>query len=250
MTLPNLPPVYDLVTHDTIDSAVEEAKRLALQGAEEGTLVWAKEQTAGRGRFGRPWISPPGNLYCALVLRLDEPPAVAAQLNYVAVVSLAAAVAGLVSPLTELRYRWPNDILLYDAKVAGILLEAPAPQADAYNWLVLGAGVNVTSHPEDIDPPVTSMLADGASEASEVDVLESFSRYFLSWINRWAGEGFAPVHKAWTQRANGIGQPIEVRLKTETLKGKFAELDEQGALVMELPEGGRRKITVAEFFSI
>lgn len=245
----NLPPAYVLATHDTIDSAVQEARRLALQGAEEGTLVWAKEQTAGRGRFGRPWVSPHGNLYCALVLRLEEPAAVAVQVNYVAAVSLAAAIAGLVSPMVELRYRWPNDILLYDAKVAGILLDAPTRQLDYYDWLVLGVGVNVTSHPN-LDAPATSLHTDGFSQASATELLEDFSRYFLSWINRWADEGFAPIRKAWMQRANGIGQPLALQLEAETLKGRFAELDDDGALVMELPDAGIRRISVAEFFAI
>lgn len=247
----NLPPAYVLATRDRIDSAIEEAKRLASAGAEEGTLVWAKEQVSGRGRFGRPWISPPGNLYCALVLRPEEPPSVATQVNYVAAVSLAAAIAGLVSPMVDLRYRWPNDILLYDAKVASILLEAPTTRAeDSYDWLVLGVAVNVNSHPGDLEAPVTSMRMDGYSEASATDVLEQFSRYFLSWINRWADDGFAPVRKAWIQRVNGIGQPFEVSLKTGTVKGRFADLDDMGALIMELPTEGSRKITVAEFFGI
>ncbi len=247
----NLPPAYVLVTHDRIDSAIEEAKRLASAGAEEGTLVWARQQTHGHGRFGRAWVSPPGNLYCALVLRPEEPPSVAVQVNYVAAVSLAAAIAGLVSPMVELRYRWPNDILLYDAKVASLFLEAPKARVrDNDGWLVLGIAVNVKSHPETLEAPATSMHMDGYSEASAADVLEQFSRYFLSWINRWADEGFAPVRKAWIQRANGIGQPLEVALETETIKGRFADLDDAGALIMELPTEGSRKVTVAEFFGI
>lgn len=246
----SLPPAYELTPHEAVDSVVLEAKRLALKGADEGTLVWAREQTAAYGRFGRPWVSPRGNLYCALILRLDEPPAVAVQVNYVAAVSLAAAIAGLVSPMVELRYRWPNDILLYDAKVAGILLDARTSAADHYDWMVLGVSVNVESHPEDLNPPATSMHTDGFSEATATALLEAFSRYFLSWLNRWADEGFAPIRKAWIQRANGIGQPLILELETETLAGKFAEVDEEGALVMELPDGRSRRISVAQFFAI
>ncbi len=250
MTSPDLPPVYNLLTYDTVDSAVEEAKRLAAQGAEEGTLVWTRNQSAGHGRLGCPWVSGPGNFYCGIVFRPEDPPAVAVQLNYVTAIGLAGAIATCVSPMTELRYRWPNDIVLVDAKAAGILLEASPPQADVYDWLVVGVAVNLKSHPEDMDPPATSMALDGASQASEVELLESFSRHLLRWLNRWSDDGFAPIRKAWTQRANGIGQPIEVVLKDETVKGKFLELDEQGALVMDLSAGQRRSISVAEFFSI
>lgn len=247
----SLPPAYELTLHETVDSAVLEAKRLASNGADEGTLVWAKEQTAAYGRFGRPWVSPPGNLSCALVLRLDEPVAVAVQVNYVAAISLATAIAGLVSPMVELRYRWPNDILLYDAKVAGILLDAPGrSEADHHEWMVLGVSVNVENHPENLNVPATSMRIDGYSEATPAALLENFSRYFLSWLNRWADDGFAPIRKAWVQRANGIGQPLILELETETLTGKFAGVDEEGALVMELPDGRSRRISVAEFFAI
>lgn len=246
-TTPSLPSSYELVVHDTVDSAVAEAKRLAVQGADEGTLVWAREQTEGYGRFGKPWISLPGNFYCALILRLDEPPAVTAQLNYVAAVSLGAAIANVSSPLTELYYRWPNDILLYDAKVANILLESPPSENP--DWLVLGVAVNVQSYPDDMDPPATSMVTEGTPDASDVALLEYFTRHFLSWINRWADDGFAPVRRIWMQRANGVGKPLEVQLKTETVKGNFADIDEQGALVVQLPEGGRRAVSIAEYFS-
>jgi BirA family transcriptional regulator, biotin operon repressor / biotin---[acetyl-CoA-carboxylase] ligase len=250
MTSPALPPDYELFTYDRIDSAVGEAQRLAAKGADEGTLVWTQEQIAGHGRFGRAWVSPPGNLYCALILRLEEPVALIAQLNYVAAVALASTLADLMGP-TELRYRWPNDLLLYDRKVAGILLDPGPRKADAREWLVLGVAVNVISAPEELnDVYAASMHAQGASTASAADVLEGFSRYFLSGINRWANEGFAPVRKAWVQRVNGLGESVHVALQHETLNGRFAEVDDEGAMVMELPDRRARKITVAEFFSI
>jgi BirA family biotin operon repressor/biotin-[acetyl-CoA-carboxylase] ligase len=245
----NLHPAYELVVRETVDSTAEEAVRLAKAGAEEGTLVWARNQTAGRGRFGRPWESAPGNLYFSLILRPEESTTTAAQLSYVGAVSLGAAMAGLMSPLVELHYRWPNDILLYDAKVAGILLEPCPAKADVLDWLVLSLSVNVKSYPQEVDFIATSMHAEAGSEATEVDLLEAFSRSFLSWVNRWADEGLGPVRKMWAQRADKVGQPLEVELATGTVKGTFVELDADGALVMELPEGGQRKITVAEFFS-
>jgi BirA family biotin operon repressor/biotin-[acetyl-CoA-carboxylase] ligase len=246
----DIPPLYELISYDTVDSVVEEAKRLARQGVEEGTLVWARQQTAGRARLGRRWLSSPGNLYCALVLRPEEPVALAVQVSYVAAVSLAAAISNLAPPLIEVRFRWPNDVLLYDAKAAGIWLEAPPAANDRYEWLVLGIAVNVESAPEELDPPATSLWLEGAPEVTVSGLLEVFSRHFLSWINRWAEEGFKPIHRAWSIRPHGLGQPMTLELGSERLRGKFVELDEQGALHMDLGNGQSRHISVRQFYSL
>lgn len=246
----SLPPQYKLVAYDTIDSVVDEAKRLAEQGAEEGTLVWAKQQRAGHGRFERPWLSPAGNLYCALILRLEEPPQVALQVSYVAAVSLGATIAELIGP-AALHYRWPNDILLNEIKVAGLLLAASPRSADAaYDWLVLGGAVNVNTQPADVEAETVGAHSDRFGGVPETLVLEYFARHFLSWINRWADEGFAPVRKAWELRAHGIGQMTKVELQSETLEGQFVELDGEGAMIMQPPDAGRRKITLAEFYGV
>lgn len=249
-TTPDIPPLFELVVHDSIDSATSEAKRLAQSGAEEGTLVWAKQQTAGRGRFDHEWLSEAGNLHCAIILRLDEPVMIASQISYVAAISLATAVASLVTPMTELRYRWPNDLLLNDLKVAGILLDPCAVKDDRVECLVLGVNVNVVSHPQELNDTATDLRSDGFSKSTDADLLEGFSRNFLSLINRWADEGFSPIGKAWVQRANGIGEPIEIKLANQTIAGEFVELDGDGAAIIKLADGTARKVSVAEFFSI
>lgn len=246
----DIPPLYELISYDTVDSVVEEAKRLAVQGAEEGTLVWAQQQTAGHGRLGRRWLSQPGNLYCALILRPEEPAALAVQLTYVAAVSLAAAISNLAPPLIEVRFRWPNDVLLYDAKAAGIWLETAPVANDRYAWLVLGMAVNVEKVPEHLDPPATSLWLEGATEVTVTGLLEVFTRHFLSWINRWAEEGFKPIHRAWSIRPHGLGQPLALELESERLQGKFVELDEQGVLRLELGNGQSRHISVRQFYSV
>ncbi len=246
----NIPPLYELVTRDSIDSAVSEAKRLALSGAEEGTLVWVNAQTAGRGRLDHQWLSERGNLHCAIVLQPHEPVAIAGQINYVAAVSLATAIANHVTPMTELRYRWPNDLLLNNLKVAGILLDPCSVNNGNVESMVLGINVNIKSHPKQLDDRAANMQDDGFSKSTDADLLESFSRNFLSWINRWAEEGFAPIAKAWTQRVNGMGESIDIKLVGETISGEFVELDSTGALVIRLADDTRRKVTVAEFFSM
>lgn len=249
----SLPPAYRLVTLDAVDSTNEEAKRLARAGAEDGTLVWAREQTSGRGRDGRAWSSPRGNLYLSLVLRPECPARRAAELGFVAALGLGDGLASLIPPMVPLNYKWPNDVLVGERKAAGILIETesgvrPAPDAPL-EWMVLGLGVNVRHYPEGTDFPATSLREEGAGDVTVEALLEAFARSFLDWVNRWLDDGFAPVGAAWKVRALGIGKKIRVRLPNETLRGKFIDLDADGALLLNPEKGGSpRRITAGDVF--
>jgi BirA family biotin operon repressor/biotin-[acetyl-CoA-carboxylase] ligase len=246
--LPKLPPAYKLVVLDSVVSTNDEALRLAAAGAEDGTLVWAREQTGGRGRQGRSWSSPPGNLYLSLVLRPDCMPAEAAQLGFVAGLALGEAIGSLVPPLIEVTYKWPNDLLLNGRKAAGILLESRSASDGTLEYLILGLGANVAHFPEDTGFPATSLRFEGATEVEVEALLEAFGRYFMSWVNRWLDEGFAPVRRAWLHHAHGLGEEIEVRLPRETLKGTFKDLDGRGVLRLELPGGETREISAGDIY--
>ncbi len=244
----DLPPAYRLVSLESVGSTNEEAKRLARGRAEDGTLVWARSQTAGRGRVGRAWISPPGNLYLSLVLRPEGPAARAAELGMVASVALGEALGALLPPLIELRYKWPNDVLLNRRKVAGILLEAEPGPAGGIEWIVLGLGVNVATYPEGLEPPATSLKAECGEDFAVEQILEAFARHFLAGVNRWLDEGLEPARRIWKSRALGLGEKITVRLAQRVLEGVFADLDEGGALVLERPSGARELVTAGDVF--
>ncbi len=245
---PQLPPAYRVVALETVDSTNDEALRLAMEGAEDGTLVWAREQTGGRGRQGRTWSSPPGNLYFSLVLRPDCAPAEAAQLGFVAGLALGEAIGSVAPPMIEVTFKWPNDLLLNGRKGAGILLESRSDPDGALDCLILGVGVNLAHYPEDTSFPATSLRFEGATQVTVVALLEAFSRSFMSWANRWLDDGFVPVRRAWLNHAHGLGEEIEVRLPRETLKGTFKDLDERGVLVLELPDGTRREISSGDVY--
>ena len=127
-TGPQLPPGYVLHALDRVESTNDEARRLAEQGAPAGAVVVAAEQVKGRGRHGRGWDSPRGNLYASLLLRPDCTIAVSAQLSLVASLALAEALVALAPADADVRVKWPNDVLIRGAKVAGLLLES-APGA-------------------------------------------------------------------------------------------------------------------------
>lgn len=249
MQTPKLPSVYQLVSLESVDSTNEEAKRLAAKGEEEapdGTLIWAKEQTAGHGRRGRPWSSPPGNLYCSLILRPEVTAQKASELSFVAALALFDALGTVGEPGHQVFCKWPNDILLNERKVAGILLEAETAGDGNPEWIVLGLGVNVAVFPGDTDFPATSFRAENWG-ATEVDCLEAFAKHFLSWTNKWLEEGFEPVRKNWLWRCIGKDEEIEVHLENDTLTGVFTDLDENGALLLKTAEG-MRKITAGDVF--
>jgi BirA family biotin operon repressor/biotin-[acetyl-CoA-carboxylase] ligase len=243
-----LPPAYRLVALDSVDSTNEEAKRRARAGAEDGTLVWARAQTQGRGRGGRSWASPPGNLYMSLILQPDCAPSDAAQLSFVAALGVGAALGEVVPPMVEVRYKWPNDILLNRRKAAGILLETESVTRDRLDWLVLGVGINVATHPAETAFPATSLHHEGADEVTVEMLLEAFARHFLSWVNRWLDDGFGPVRLAWREEAHGIGEKIQVRLPNAELAGMFEDIDADGALLLRRADGALQRVTAGDVF--
>jgi BirA family transcriptional regulator, biotin operon repressor / biotin---[acetyl-CoA-carboxylase] ligase len=246
---PSLPPPFRVAAYDTIGSTNDEAKRLARDGAAEGLVVWAKQQQSGRGRRGRAWVSPPGNLYMSLVLRPRCRAAVAAQLGFVAALGLGEALSELAPGSIDFRYKWPNDLLANGKKLAGILLETEMVAGDQPDFVVMGVGVNLASSPRDVVYPATSLAEEGMTEIAPQTTLAGFVQHFAPWLARWRDEGFAPIRAAWLARAKGLGEAVQVRLERGTLDGRFLDLDDDGALVLGMPEGSRR-IAAGEIFPV
>jgi BirA family transcriptional regulator, biotin operon repressor / biotin---[acetyl-CoA-carboxylase] ligase len=246
-TTPSLPQGFRLLHFAMIGSTNDEAKALARAGAADGTLVWADEQTAGRGRRGRLWLSPPGNLYLSLVQRPGGTAAHAAQLGFVAALGLGDALLALTGPALRLSYKWPNDLLAGSKKLAGILLESETSAGEPVDFVVIGAGTNLASKPEGIEFPATSLAEQGFPKVTPARLLEAFARHFAEWSQRWRIDGFAPVRAAWLARASGVGQDIRVRLERSTVTGRFHDLDQDGALLLDGVEG-RRRIAAGEVF--
>jgi len=248
---PVLPPAYRLARCGAVASSNDEASRLAAAGAADGTLVWAEAQTVGRGRHGRGWDSPPGNLYLSLVLRPACTPAEALQFGFAAGLGVADAVAGLAPASSDVRLKWPNDVLLNGRKLSGILLESSVRAGRGKpDWVVLGIGVNVAHCPEVPAGrlPATSLAAEGSPGIEVGQVLEAVARGFHPWRQRWEEAGFAPLRAAWLARAAGLGREIEVRQADLALTGRFLDLDADGALILGLPGGGRQRVDMGDVF--
>jgi BirA family biotin operon repressor/biotin-[acetyl-CoA-carboxylase] ligase len=254
VTLPGLPDDFTLVALETIDSTNEEARRRALAGAGDGLLVWALQQTSGRGRQGRVWESPPGNLYCSLLVRPAPPAAQAAQLSFVAALAVAEAVERAFDGLAikpAIRLKWPNDVLVGGAKAAGILLESVPAISDGPGnpgrdgFVIVGIGINVASHPANVGYPATDIRSAGG-RVEVAALLALLGQAWLAWQGRWLRDGFQPVRAAWLDRAAGLGARVRVRLGNDIVDGVFEGLDASGAMVLALPDGGRRPIPAGD----
>ncbi len=222
------------------------AREAAAEGAEDGLVIWAESQDAGRGRSGREWSSPPGNLYCSLLLRPNCRADQAAELSFVTALSVWSSVASLLPRTVSVQCKWPNDILVRGRKISGILLESGAVSGNTVGWLIIGVGINVISHPELGVYPTTSLKAEGVNSTVE-EVLSGYLNAFAGWREVWRKEGFAAVRRAWLEKAVGLGQHTKVRIGEQELAGRFDTIDTDGALIL-IQGGERRRITAGDVF--
>ena len=212
---------------------------LARNGAGEGLWLRAERQTAGKGRQGRAWQSPIGNLYISTLVRLRPSDPSPATLALVAAVALEEAVGAFDVGVT---LKWPNDLMIDGAKLSGILLERVG---DA---VVLGFGVNLAEHPEDLDRAATSLATRIAAPDPGI-FAETLAEAFARWLGRWRGEGLVAVRERWLARAHAPGTALTARLADgSSVDGLFEGLTQEGALILRLADGARHVIHAADVF--
>lgn len=240
------PSGFRVFVSDQLDSTNEEAlRRIAAGTAEHGDAIMARTQTAGRGRRGRRWHSPGGNLHMSLIVC---PPGGAhvGELAFVTALAVGDAVAGAIPEPAALRYKWPNDLLLGGRKLAGLLIEAGGTAMSPV--LVIGIGVNVEAAPSDTAFPAAALRDAGARIVADA-LVAPICEAFAGWYDRWLAEGFAPVRSAWLARAHGVGGPVEARMPDGTVhRGTFRGLDPSGALMLETDGGAMRTIAAGDVF--
>src|SRR5215831_4503365 len=225
----DLPRSAPVVFLDVVDSTNAEALRRA-QAGERGPLwIVAKEQSAGRGRGGRAFVSLPGNLHATLMLTEAAPAAAAPQLGFVAALALHdAAVAAVPTVAPRLALKWPNDLLCAGRKLAGILIEGGGDPAT----VAVGIGVNCRHHPDVTEFPATDFAAEGAG-VNAAALFDRLAEAVEARLNQWnRGAGFAGVRAHWLSRAVGLGQPIRVRLPRRETTGRFETIDDSGRLML------------------
>ena len=212
--------------------------QLARSGASEGLWLRAERQTAGKGRQGRAWASPEGNLYISTLVRVRPGEPSPATLALVAAVALEETVRVFGA---EPMLKWPNDLLLDGAKLSGILLE----RVD--DAVIIGFGVNLHHVPPELDRPAASLRLYGPARDAQL-FAETLAETFARWLSRWR-DGIAPVRDRWLQRAHPIGTALTARLADcSSVDGLFNGLDRDGALILRLADGSARVIHAADVF--
>lgn len=270
---------YGLVSVPTIGSTSAEASARG-RGGEPGPLwIVSDHQSAGRGRRGSHWATPPGNLAASLLLTLDAPPAIVATLGFVAGLALGRALEGCCpggsasfearlcrapqdeeresfdSPHAEVPrsgleartpfvLKWPNDVLVDGAKLAGILLESEV--VGGRRFVVVGMGVNVAHAPTDLPYPATSLAALGSS-TDAASVFAALSREWVALERVWdRGRGFAEIRRLWLARAAGLGGVVAVRSREGVRRGIFETIDDGGQLVVRADDGQAHFVSAGE----
>lgn len=253
MTAPETrPKFFPRILHiDEVGSTNAEALRLAQYGEMGPVWIRAARQTEGKGRSGRQWASEPGNLFASLLMRLNSP-ARAYQLSLVAGVAVIEAIRNAVAfaPGEDVRLKWPNDILVGTAKAGGILVEstmvAETPQSLGGFVAVVGIGLNLASHPQGLDRPVTHLGAHGTAPPPHL-LLEVIGASMNNWVGVWAeGEGFEAVRSAWLQSAHPIGERMTINTGSGVVDGEFRGIDAEGALLLHVAGAGERHFTFGD----
>ncbi|MBF0386605.1 MAG: biotin--[acetyl-CoA-carboxylase] ligase [Candidatus Omnitrophica bacterium] len=215
-----------------IGSTMDEAFRLGMSGAPEGTVVAAELQTKGRGRLGRAWVSPGGSgLYFSLLLRPKLSTAEAARLTLLSSVALSEAVEKCsgVSALIK----WPNDLLLGGRKLAGILTELRA-EVDRVDFAVVGIGLNVNTAHKELPPEATSLKNESGQGYSRVAILQEFLRTFERRYLVLAKQGFGPALEEWRKRSATIGRRVRFEERGHKFEGLATGLADDGGLMVQL----------------
>lgn len=229
---PAAPAAWRLRRYEALASTSDLCASLAEAGEPEGAAVLALRQTGGRGTRGRGWVSPPGALALSVLLRPRGRMAEAGQWALLAAVAFAEALTRHApSPEAEaaIRLKWPNDVLLGGRKLGGILIDAAAGESGSLGWLVIGFGANLGASPELDDREAAGLGSPAVPEEAAASLLERLDH----WRRVRLLEGFAPVRRAWLDRAHPPGTHLRVRVGGQELGGAFAGLSDDGALLLQ-----------------
>lgn len=243
----------EIISYKKLDSTNDAAYELAEKGIKEGTVVIAEEQERGKGRHGRTWSSPPkGGIYMSCILRPKMTPSEISQITLIAAVSVATAIRS-VSGLPAL-IKWPNDILINNKKICGILTEMKAEQ-DVIDFIILGIGINVNTPSQNLPKSAASLKEEARHLArdghiSRVElaqrVLEELERDYLVLKT----EGPCLIIEEWKRLSAMLGSRVKVSLPHESFEALAHDIDPDGALVVRMESGILRKVSSGDIMML
>lgn len=242
----------DIIIHESVASTQNEVHRLAATGAAHGTLVVAEEQTEGRGRQGRFWLSPPGGgIWMSLLIRPDLPIALAPQMTLVAATALCRTLRRETG--ASVGIKWPNDLLASDKKLCGILVESVG-EDERIRHMAVGVGIDVHLEAKDYPPELrdiaTSLLLETGRRFDRGALAGAFLREFDALYDLYFAEGFAPIRTLWESLSVTLGRRIRHQTGDRLTEGVAESLDERGALVVKTDAGDRVTLHAGEIETI
>ena len=225
----------DFFYYDTVSSTMDEAFRRGVEGAPEGIVVCAESQSKGRGRLGRSWSSPKGKgIYLSVLVRPSVSPMEATKLTLLSAVALCEAVRR--STGIEAAIKWPNDLLVKQRKLAGILTELSA-EVDRVNFVVIGIGLNVNALMGQLPPQATSIKMEAGRSFSRPEIVREILRSLDGWYVRWLDEGDVPILQRWKELSSTLGKNVRVLEGKTPCEGEAVDLAPDGGLLVKLADG-------------
>lgn len=240
---------YNLLIFDEIDSTNSEAIRLARSGLSGNFIIWAKSQSAGRGRYGKTWVSDPGNFFISLLLDDEITISRQPQISFISALALYEAIniiAKQKGGFVDLLFKWPNDLLIKGEKAAGILLESVT--ISGKNYLIIGIGVNIDTKPN-INIPVTTLAENGLEIDNQGHLLNYFMGYFDKYLAEWKKKGFVKFRKNWLKKAYRLNDVITIDDGNNRVSGIFNDIDFAGSIRIKLACGQIFTLSAGEILS-
>ncbi len=215
---------WRIESFDTLESTQELVKQRAVDGEAEGLVAQALEQSGGKGRHGREWVSPKGNLYLSILLGPECSASEAAQLSFAAALAVSQTIDEYITDKSMKVLKWPNDVFLDGKKCAGILLETELNESGDVEWLVLGVGINIVSAPD---------IGVAVQDYTEQEInLEEFRDHFLAHLSSYKEKEFSEVRGLWLKHAHKPGTKLQIKLGNREEAGYFHDIDEAGNLLL------------------
>lgn len=227
---------------DETSSTMEIAKDLARKGCPDFTVVIAGRQKKGRGRLNRAWISDAGGLYFTLVLRPRLPIVLSARVSFLTSLTLARVLQNWCK--IDAKVKWPNDILVQERKISGMLTELEA-EADQVNFINVGIGINVNNDPSRSEPRASSIKKILGQSVSRRELL---SRFLDELETRMQQADLDGIVSEWKKYTVTLNRNVRIVTNRETYEGLAVDVDDNGALVLELGDGTLKKILYGDCF--
>ena len=231
-----------IIYHEKLTSTMDAAKDLARKGCPDFTTVVAGRQTSGRGRLQREWHSAKGGLYFTVVLRPDLPPVLSFRVSFLASLTLAGTLNEMFG--LDVRVKWPNDLLVDERKLCGMLSELEA-EADRVAFINVGIGINVNNDPSAIEPPATSLKAILGRRVAVKDIL---ARYLDAFEQRMQTAALDRVIEEWKAYTVTLNRDVRIVTTRDVFTGKAVDVDDNGALVLQCADGSFQKVLYGDCF--